>query len=54
MEHFIEHPIIDNIFWVFDFKILYFLKMCPIFVGSTNNFGRRDDDMIKWKVDDFQ
>ena len=24
-------------------------KMCPIFVGSHNNFGRSDGDMIKWK-----
>jgi hypothetical protein len=24
------------------FKILNFLKMCPIFVGSVNNFGRSD------------
>ena len=24
---------------------LYFLKMCPIFVGSVDNFGRSNDDM---------
>ena len=28
------------------FKILYFLKMCPIFVGSVHNFGRTDGDII--------
>ena len=28
------------------FKVLYFLKMCPIFVGSVHNFGRSYDDMI--------
>ena len=27
-------------------KILYFLKMCPIFVGSVHNFDSPDDDMI--------
>ena len=26
--------------------ILYFLKMCPIFVGSVHNFGGSDNDMI--------
>ena len=28
------------------FKILYFLKLCPIFVSSVHNFGRSDDDKI--------
>ena len=28
------------------FKILYFLKLCPICVGSVPNFGRSDDDRI--------
>ena len=28
------------------FKVLCFLKMHPIFVGSVHNFGRSDDDMI--------
>ena len=28
------------------FNILYFLKMCPIFVSSVDNFGRSDNDMI--------
>ena len=28
------------------FKILYFLKLCPIFVDSVHNFGRSDDDKI--------
>ena len=26
--------------------IIHFLKMCPIFVGSVDNFGRSDDDLI--------
>ena len=26
--------------------LLYFLKLCPIFVCSVHNFGRSDDDMI--------
>ena len=28
------------------FKMLYLLKMFPIFVGSLHNFGRSDGDMI--------
>ena len=28
------------------FKVLYLLKMCPIFVGSVHNFGKSDDDTI--------
>ena len=28
------------------FKILYFLKISPIFVGSAHNFGRSDGDII--------
>ena len=28
------------------FKILYFLKLCPIFVGSDHNFDRSDNDRI--------
>jgi hypothetical protein len=35
-----------NVFEIFDFKILYFLKLCPIFVGSVHNFGRSDNDKI--------
>ena len=26
------------------FKILYFLRLCPIFVGSVHNFGKSDND----------
>ena len=29
--------------------MLYFLKLCPIFVGSFHNFGKSDDDKIYWK-----
>ena len=28
------------------FKILYFLKMCPIFGGSLDDFGRSENDML--------
>jgi hypothetical protein len=28
------------------FNILYFLKMCPIFVGSVRDFGKSADKMI--------
>jgi hypothetical protein len=28
------------------FKVLYFLKLCPIFVGSVHNFGKSDADKI--------
>ena len=27
------------IFWIL--KVLYFLKICPIFVDSVDNFGKR-------------
>ena len=33
-------------FEIFDFKVLYFLKMCPISVGSVHNVGRSEDDII--------
>ena len=28
------------------FKILYFLKLCPVFVSSVHNFGNSDNDKI--------
>ena len=28
------------------FEILYFLKLCPIFVGSVHNFGNSENDFI--------
>ena len=28
------------------FKVLIFLKMCPIFVGSVHNFDKSDNDKI--------
>ena len=37
-----------KLFENFDFKVLYLLKMCPIFVGSVHNFGKSDDDIIHW------
>ena len=30
----------------FDFKVLHFLKMCPIFVSSIHSFSRSDGDML--------
>ena len=27
-------------------KILYFVKLCPIFVYSVHNFGKPDNDKI--------
>ena len=30
----------------FDFKVLYFLKMGPIFVDPVHNFGKSDEDII--------
>ena len=33
-------------FEILTFKMLYFLKMCVIFVGSVNNFGKSDGDII--------
>ena len=27
-------------------KVLYLLKLCPIFDGSVHNFGKSDDDII--------
>jgi hypothetical protein len=38
-------------FWKFGLSkyINHFLEMCPIFVGSTHNFGRSDTDIIWWK-----
>ena len=36
------------------FKILYFLKLCPIFVGSVHNFGKclfpLDACMVSWPI----
>ena len=29
--------------------LIYFLKICPIFVVSVHNFGRDDNDTIYWK-----
>jgi len=36
----------DQFLKILIFKILYFLKLCPILVGSVHNFGRSDDDKI--------
>ena len=42
----ILYIILMNFFENFDFKVLYLVKMCPIFVGSVHNFGKSDDDII--------
>ena len=39
-----------NVYEYFDFKILYFLKMCPVFVGSVDNLGRSDVEITISKV----
>ena len=44
---------INEIFRYFLFFKYLLLKICSIFVGSVDNFGRSDDDMILWKTDDF-
>ena len=36
---------IKKYFWMI-FKILHFLKLCPIFVGSVHDFGKSDDEKI--------
>ena len=41
-----DQLLIKNNFEFFFFKYFFFLKMCPIFVGSVHNFGRSDDDII--------
>ena len=35
-----------NFLKYFIFKVLYLLKMCPIFVGSVHNFCKSDDDTL--------
>ena len=46
--------IINDIFLNSDFKILYFLKMCPIFVGFVHNFGKSNNEIFLWKSAYFQ
>ena len=38
----------SNIFFLkfLIFKILYFLKICPVFVEAVHDFGRLCDDLI--------
>ena len=48
---FIDIGLGDELLWKsffqnFIFKILHFLKMCPILVGSVHNFGNSDGDII--------
>ena len=43
---------INEMFWTFliwKVHTNYFLKMCPIFVSSLNDFGRSDNDIIEWQ-----
>ena len=45
---------IKNFFWKFWFsKHFFFLKICPIFVGTLHNFGRSDNGSILWIIDYF-
>ena len=41
-----DQLILKKFFEKIDFKVLYLLKMCPIFVSSVQNFGESDDDII--------
>ena len=48
-EYLIRRPYSSDIFfWKLQFLkyILYFLKMCPIFVNPLHNFGKSEDDII--------
>ena len=38
--------LIKNVYENLIVQVLYFFKLCPIFVGSVRNFGRSDDDRI--------
>jgi hypothetical protein len=46
VEYFPKNFFVKNTFEKNDFKVLYLLKMCPIFVSSVHNFGKSDDDII--------
>ena len=41
-----DQLLLKNVFENFDFKILSFLKLRPIFVGSVHNNGKSDNDKI--------
>ena len=41
-----DQLLLKNVFENFDFLDTFFLKLCPIFVGSVHNFGKSDDDII--------
>ena len=42
-----DQLLLKFVFENFDFQILYFLKLYPIFVGYVQKFGKSDNDMIK-------
>ena len=44
-----DQLLLQYVFENIDFKILYILKLCPIFVSSIHNFGKSDDYIIYWK-----
>ena len=41
-EFFVTDVMLMKFFDNFDFKVLYLLKKCPIFVGYVHNFGKSD------------
>ena len=42
-----DQLLLKKMFWkILIFKILYFLRLCPIFVGSVHNFSKSDNDKI--------
>ena len=41
-----SRKLVENFLKTLIFKVLYLLKVCPIFVGSIHNFGKSDDDII--------
>ena len=41
-----DQLLLKNLLKILIFKILYFLKLCPIFVGSVHNCGKSEDDKM--------
>ena len=44
MSDFLGIAQLNNVLKILIFKILNFLKLCLIFVGSVHNCGKSDDD----------
>ena len=41
-----DQLLLKNFLKISIFKILYFLKLCPILVGSVYNFGMSDNEKV--------